>query len=283
MFTGRQFAHRAKSACGASAIWNLPGQNSDKGSMRIALSGEILKRAQQMQSVRFMAYCSRLGAICNRLDLKADDYSRSMHPDLLQAACDAGNVKGFRKSTIHRDMYQFDVFESGWTLYFGSRTSDRFTRYYNAKPLHEIEAWRFECEFKHSIANEIMNHLILCIDDEELLIRMIASNIAGNISFIDRSDEPRANRCYELSWWERFTDRLGSSIRLSLPKIVPTIQKSINWIENKVSASLAMVAQYYGTDKIEYIKKLIQRGEHKLTNRHQAILDTSPIAMRILL
>lgn len=278
-FCGRSFANHAKSPCGALIIWNLPGENDDKGSMRIALSGEVLKRAHQMQSVRLISHVFSNGGKCKRIDLKADDYSRSIHPSTMYDAVQAGNYKGFRKGNITAEIGG-NVYEDGWTIYLGSRESERFTRYYNAKPVHGIEAFRFEVEFKDELANQTAMHLTYCIDDEEMLTRMISANIAGNVTFIDKSNQSRAHRCEMLPWWKEFTDRLGSSIRLSVPKIVPTIQRSIDWIEHSVSATLAMVSQYYGIDKIEFIKQLIDRGTKKLTNRHQTILDTSPIAMR---
>ena len=281
-FCGRSFANQSTSPCGLLSIWNLPGENDDKGSMRIALSGGVLKRAKQMQTAKLISYLIGLGGKCNRIDIKADDYSRAIHPRSMYDAVDAGNYRGFRRGNIHADIGG-DILKDGWTIYLGSRQSDRYTRYYNAFPQHGIEAFRYEAEFKNEVAHQTALQISCCTDDESILTTMMGAILSGNISFIDKSNEDRVERCQMLPWWKDFTDRLGSSIRLSVPKIVATIQRSVDWIENKVAATLAMVSQYYGSDKIEFIKRLIERGDKKLTNRHQTILDSSPIVMRLSL
>jgi DNA relaxase NicK len=56
-------------------------------------------------------------------------------------AVQAGNYKGFRKGNITAEIGWQCIREDGWTIYLGSRESERFTRYYNAKPVHGIEAF----------------------------------------------------------------------------------------------------------------------------------------------
>lgn len=276
-FIGRQFANWARSPNGGLVVWNLPGENEESlthGSMRIALGGTVLNRASASQIVKFISAVLAEGGKCSRIDLKCDDYSRSMSPDLLEKACNDGNITGFRKSSKHADLSSNDLNESGWTLYFGSRTSDRYTRYYNAKPVHDIEAWRYETEYKGAVAHEIAG--ILCnTTDEEVLGLLIAANIAGNISFIDRTRSVRADQCPMLDWWAKFIDRLGSSIRLSIPVILPTIKRSIEWLEERVSATLAMVSEYYGYSELELFKRLQSIGVKRQTSRHRALLEAA--------
>lgn len=279
-FIGRQFAHWAKSPNGGLIVWNLPGENGESlttGSMRIALGGKVLCRATAAEIIRLVSSVFSSGGKCTRIDLKCDDFTRSMHPNLLEAACNAGNSTGFRKSSKHMDMSTKDYYSAGWTLYFGSRTSDRFTRYYNAFPVHKIEAWRYETEYKNGIANEIATMLTYAADDEMLLL-LIAANIAGNISFVDRSgtgSDKNVDRCPMLDFWKDFTDRLGSLVRLSIPVVVPTIERSIEWLETRVAATLATISKYYGFDQLQLFKRLKKIGEERMGSRHYNLLETS--------
>jgi hypothetical protein len=277
-FIGKQYSGWAQSPSGGMISWNLPGENKQDphfGDIRIALSGEVLKRAQQIDIIRYLRIQMQHGAKCSRIDLRADDYTRVMLPEYMLEACRAGNHSGFKNSNIHAETTG-DIYESGWTLYLGSRQSDRFARYYNAFPVHQVECFRFEIELKHDVADQTAHYLCIGFDDEDMLATIMGAFIAGQLSFIDRSGGIRPSRCSKLAWWQAFTDRLGSSIRLSPPKITRTIQKSMDWIEHKVSGTLAMVLKYINpTDKISYIKRLIQLGETKFSARHETILKAS--------
>ena len=279
---GRQFANSAKSACGSSAVWNLPGEYGDTGSIRITLPGKVLVRAKQMHIISLISYIISNRGKINRIDLKVDDFTRAMLPEFLEIAFKEGNFTGFRDSEKQYNL-SGDIYKHGWTLKFGSRKSDRFTRYYNALPVHGLECWRFEVEFKNDIANEVASQLTYCLNDESMLSTMMGALIAGNISFIDKSNEDRVERCAMMPWWKTFTDRLGSSMRLSVPKIIPTIQRSIDWLRHKVAPSLAMVRKFYGNEKDRFMDDLFRIGDNKLTKRHQTILESSPIAMRLSL
>lgn len=276
-FVGRQFGHWANSPNGALAVWNLPGENGEPsltGSLRIALGGSVLSRATVVDTVRVISSSLAQGARCTRLDLKCDDFSRSMCPSLLEQACKDKNRTGFQTAHKTGDLSSNDLHEVGWTLYFGSRTSDRYTRYYNAKPVHGFEAWRYEVEFKNAVSHEVAS--MLCnTTDEDVLLLLIAANIAGNIKFIDRTVSVRADQCPMLPFWKDFVDRLGSSIRLSIPIIVPTIKRSIDWLETRVAATLAMVSRYYGYSQMELFKRLELLGMKKQTARHESILDAA--------
>ena len=273
-FIGRQFANWASSPHGMVATWNLPGQNGDLGSLRLCLSGKVLERISVPHLIPIMRrWLCLLGAKCNRIDLKADDYSRSMLPEYLIAAYKAGDYTGFQKAHYQEDL-SGSVYESGWTLYLGRRTSDRFTRYYNAKPLHAIDAFRWETEYKNEIANVIAHAIAKC-DDEELLANMISGLLAGNISFISRAGEARASRCSPLPFWSAWLLKFSEPIRFGVAKIELTIERSISWVERSVSATLAMISHYAGADKLDYLKHLIKIGREKMGSRHYAILESS--------
>jgi Replication initiation factor len=289
-FIGRQFGNWAQSPNGILAVWNLPGENGDPGSMRISLSGKVLIRAEINTTVRFISQCLNWGGKINRIDLKADDYSRSMMPDDIIQACKDRNYSGFRQSTDQGE-HSGDVYTRGWTIYLGSRQSEVFARYYNAKPVHGIDAFRFEVEYKDENANAIAKMIdsMIASDNarynsdskaaqrvDDFLREAIPKLIIGHYKFIDRSGGARSSRCDFLPFWDAFVQRMGGSgIRLALPKIESTVQKSIAWVERSVVATLAMICKYTGGDKLAYLRYLVQIGEEKMSARHETIIKVS--------
>jgi hypothetical protein len=294
-FLGRQFANWASSPYGLMATWNLPGENCDRGSLRVSIGGSSLIRSDMPQTLRLITDVLLWGGKVNRIDFKADDYSRKMLPSDVRDAIHNKNYSGFKKGHIQEDL-DGDIYDRGWTIYLGSRESDKMARYYNAKPVHGIDAFRFEVEFKNDSANEIAKAISLMIakanakynsydnarkEVDDWLIEWIPKFILSNYKFIDRSGPPgpgniRASRSPILPFWEDFVSRMGGSgVRLPQPKIVSCIQKSIAWVERSVASTLAMISQYVGGDRIAYLKHLIKLGDEKMGSRHQTILKVS--------
>ena len=117
-----------------------------------------------------------------------------------------------------------------------------------------------------------MSYHIEYLDADSHEDTVLVALVAGNISLVDRQSVGRASRCEPLACWARWLSSLGSSIRLSVRILKPTVAKTIAWIERSVSASLAIICKYVGGDKIQYLNGLIQLGEQKFTSRHTAIL-----------
>lgn len=294
-FVGRQFANQARSVHGICAQWNLPGENGDAGSLRFTLSGGLLERCDVADTVRLMHRLIHIhGAKINRIDLTVDDYSRAMLPQYIRDANKAGNYSGYRKGN-----FQYitddngDCYSAGWTIYLGSRTSDKFVRYYNAKIKHGIDAFRYEVEYKDEIANAIANAIANTIAKDnakynssmiaknkvnETLSSMICEFIIGNTAFIDRTSGDRLSRSAPLPFWHDFVTRMGGKgVKLSPPTIKPTMERAISWLERSVAATLAMVAQYVGSDKNTYFRSLAAAGRERMGARHTSMLNAAKL------
>ena len=292
-FIGRQFSHHARSVHGIAAQWNLPGDNDDLGSLRFTLSGGLLERCDVPDTVRLLHRLIHIhGAKINRIDLTVDDFSRSMLPEYIRDANQAGNYSGYRKGN-----FQYitddngDCYSAGWTIYLGSRTSDKFVRYYNAKIKHGIDAFRYEVEYKDETANVIANAIANTIAKDnakynssmiaknkvdETLSSMLCALIIGKTAFIDRTNADRLSRSVPLPFWQDFVTRMGGKgIRLSPPTIKPTMERAIAWLERSVAGTLAMVSQYVGADKISYIRSLAAAGRERMGARHTSMLNAA--------
>lgn len=290
-FIGRQFANWASSTHGILAQWNLPGENDDLGSLRISLSGGLLERCDVADTVRFIHRLAHIhGAKFNRIDLAVDDYSRSMKPEYIREANQAGNYTGYRNFKYTTDD-KGDCYSAGWTINLGSRESNRYVRYYNAKQKHGTDAFRYELEYKDEIANVIANAIANTIAEDNAkynssaiakakvdatLSSMICEFIVGNIAFIDRTSGSRASRSAPLPFWQDFVTRMGGKgVRLSPPTIRPTMERTIAWLERSVAGTLAMVSEYVGADKVAYIRSLAAAGRERMGARHTSMLNAA--------
>jgi len=294
-FVGRQFANQARSVHGICAQWNLPEENDDLGSLRFTLSGGLLERCEVPDTVRLIHRLIHIhGAKINRIDLTVDDYSRAMLPEYIREANKVGNYSGYRKKN-----FQYitddngDCYSAGWTIYLGSRTSDKFVRYYNAKIKHGIDAFRYEVEYKGEIANVIANAIANTIAKDnakynssmiaknkvnETLSSMICELIIGNTAFIDRTSADRLSRSAPLPFWHDFVTRMGGKgLKLSPPTIKPTMERAIAWLERSVAGTLAMVSEYVGADKIAYIRSLAAAGRQRMGARHTSMLQAAKL------
>ena len=292
-FVGRQFANWANSTHGICSQWNLPGENDDPGSLRISLSGGLLERCDVADTVRLIHRLAHIhGAKFNRIDLAVDDYSRAMLPEYIREANRAGNYTGYRNFKYTTDD-KGDCYSDGWTINLGARESDRYVRYYNAKEKHGTDAFRYEVEYKHEGADMIANAISNTIAKDNAkynssaiakdkvdatLSSMICELIVGNISFIDRASGCRASRSAPLPFWQDFVTRMGGKgIRLSPPTIKPTMERAISWLERSVAATLAMVSEYVGADKIAYIRSLAAVGRERMGARHTSMLNAAKL------
>ena len=295
-FVGRQFSNRAESVHGLQAQWNLNGENSDPGTLRFTLSGNFLERCDVADTVRLIGRLyNTYGAKVNRIDLTADDYSRKMLPDYIRDANQAGNFSGYRKGKFkYITDDNGDCFTAGWTIYLGSRQSDRFVRYYNAKPLHGIDAFRYEVEFKNDLANTVAHHLVHSVAKDNakysssmiskikvdtVLAKNISSLIVGGLDFIDKSSGDRYCRREFLPFWADFVSRMGGErLKLSPPKIKPTMERAIAWLERSVAGTLAMVSEYVGAANVmSYIRSLSAAGRERMGPRHTSMLKAAKL------
>ena len=292
-FIGRQFSHQARSVHGIVAQWNLPGDNDDPGSLRFTLSGGLLERCEVPDTVRLIHRLIHMyGGKFNRIDLTVDDFSRLMLPEYIREANKAGNYSGYRKGNFqYLTDDNGDCYSAGWTIYLGSRTSDKYVRYYNAKPKHGIDAFRYEVEYKDDAANMIAtaiantiakdnakynSSMIAKIKVNETLSSLICALIIGNTAFVDRTNADRLSRSVPLPFWQDFVTRMGGKgTRLSPPIIKPTMERAIAWLERSVAGTLAMVSQYVGSDKISYIRSLAAAGRERMGARHTSMLNAA--------
>ena len=55
------------------------------------------------------------------------------------------------------------------------------------------------------------------------------------------------------------------------------MDRAIAWLERSVAATLAMVSEYVGADKIAYIRSLAAAGRERMGARHTSMINAAKL------
>jgi DNA relaxase NicK len=204
-------------------------------------------------------------AHCTRLDIKVDDYKRSLCVSKIRSAIALGQFSGFKNRKFVESVN--DKFH-GWTFYLGSRKADKFIRIYDkyaeSKGLHDCI--RYEVEYKSISANEIFSRYVHT-DGYQEKQDLLSAIVAGSCSFIDKKDK-NLNRGELLDWWSDFIDRISCELIKIAPVVPPTtISKKLDWVVRNVAKALSILHQAIGVQKVDdIIYRAEQRAKSRISN-----------------
>ena len=213
-----------------------------------------------------------------RIDLAVDDFKKYLDLDKMTYAIVSGTVRSkFKKARYLGDNNLGDGTKRGHTIYFGSSTSRLQVRFYdkilernnnNVNVQDDIKHWvRAEIQFRHERAERIAQILI----NNGNIGLALKGTLKNYITFCVKSNDTNKSRWKVVKWWDKF---LGDIEALKLTDVAPdfTIEKTYNWVENKIAPTLAMLAKAFDGD-IGLIYNLIQSGEKRLSKRHEMMIN----------
>ncbi|MEO1254615.1 MAG: replication initiation factor domain-containing protein, partial [Bacteroidota bacterium] len=98
--------------------------------------------------------------------------------------------------------------------------------------------------------------------------------VKSSISFIDRVSS-HISRCPVLSWWDSlFSD--FTAIHFSPKVVVKTYQKSLDWLENQVAPTFAMVLESLAAispdDAISFFYRMWLKGTDNMSEKQKFLL-----------
>lgn len=225
---------------------NLPSQH------RISLPGQALGAYPasvilDFTNQFFEAYAT---ARVTRIDLALDDYTCSLSPHDVIAAYGRNEHHGFDKGRIYGDMNVLADLSEGWTLGFGSRTSDKYYRYYNkdAESKGAVKSWRLELESKGRLARGIFER-IRHLGSGAILDNTILDIITGGIDF-RVGTEKNIDRMPRCPFWQEWLDKLAAApFRCVLEPVVSSIQKKMGWLEKQAGGAFFLIIEAIGIPK----------------------------------
>lgn len=245
----------------------------------VQLPGKLLATRSPLDVALFLGRLrSAYQAKASRLDVRIDDYSKTVTPDLAYEAVEAGNFTGF-----HADSYTFTLSGSkdgcGKTLSLGKRGkkgSGKYLRIYDkgVESKGEIDATRIELELSRSRSRELLEIIGLLTDSDSLnefsLKELITSLISGAVDFIERDSSGRADRSTRLSWWAYIVEGV-ERLALATPRVVQTLDRWKSWFKSQVAPVLAAI--FSAGSALEWFTETMEEGERRMKDRHYFVVD----------
>lgn len=147
----------------------------------------------------------------------------------------------------------------GETLELGSRASERFLRVYDRRG-----PTRVELELKGEHARGAMSVLLAELEE---LPELALGVLRDFVDFVDASQDANVSRAPLLPSWESFVgavDRIRLVVR---GRVVPTIERVLEWVERQVAPTLAVY------DRLGYsVPELLRLGRSRWRHRHRSML-----------
>jgi hypothetical protein len=259
----------------------------------ISVSASALSSLTSEQQYNLMSELYHLDFVCSRVDIKLDDYSKTLTPALAYQAIEEGNYTGFQQKVYRRWLESGTLGVKSQTLEVGRRGSSgsgKFVRIYTkwVQTMFDenpVDSNRLEIEFSEKKSSQVFEFLLSVGVDSwtDLMLNLIT----GAIDFIDRVESTEDGKrfkapavCERLSWWQQVIGDV-IKIKLSAPRKVVTIAKAFNWIRKQVAPTFAMLCDYlYKVSKDDipdldvkaFWFELWSNGSDRYSDNHRALL-----------
>jgi hypothetical protein len=271
------------SVLGVKWWWNEPGKESGKssGNALILIPAGAMNGKTQQQIWELMKW---LDKACQpkytRIDIAVDDRSKALSYRQVLDACNSRAYAGFDKYIPLKPENKKRE-NLGFTIYLGSKESDKYVRYYdkNIESKEMIDAYRLEGVYKNEYAQKLAKEYIAISASQydALAPKFLAGCVVGNIDFREtktKVGEKNKDRRKRLDWWQAFIDRIGAEVKLGCDRICPTLQATVNWVKKQVAPTLAVLRRVLKPlDYRAFIDNLVDEKDACMTPTNEAKAD----------
>lgn len=287
LFVGRSFDHHRVSDRGCRVGWNIATLKNDDCDRHqldeknydvwVMIPAKFINGCSSTFELRrFIVLLDKWGFKPTRLDLAIDDYTKSLTWKNFDDARKSGLHHGFKKGRLTSSFG--DELGDGFTYYMGSTGSDKMTRFYdkNVESNGEVDAYRLEVQFRDDWCKSVWGCLLRSVNSDEKFHQSIVDCVTSAIDFYDKDDD--GNKHY-LDWWVAFKQMVKAcGVTLSSGRVEPSINRSMEWIEEQVETTLANIQNYMdriGDDFCSWLMSRIESGRERLRSVHQNKIDSA--------
>lgn len=286
-FEGKAFQHHRISDRGSMIFWNVL-ETGDRDVL-IMLPAKFLSGCQDLYLLRrFIQFLSGLAFRASRLDSAIDDFTKSIDWKLFDDAYDAGFAHGFINTHFEKDKKR--RIASGWSYYLGDMSSDKYLINYdkNAESGGEIDANRLEARFKRKWAKSAWIILVDACQSDKDFHKALVNLTCATVDFYEQKIKDGTETVIEkvpLQWWVDFKNLVkAEGIAISSGRTKTSIEQTIEWVENQVETSLAMVENFLertSDNFCEWLMDRVQSGRRKLKSIHLNKIDSGLLQLGI--
>jgi len=212
----------------------------------------------------------------SRMDLKLDDYSKTITPELAYTAYQDGNVAGFKTHHWHSSGSELKGIGRSLCLgRAGNKGSGKYLVIYDKsiESKGEIDATRMELRLSGDIVKSAAT-LFSAIPAGEIA-KYIFDIITSSVDFVVRDASERLDRAVRLDWWAVIADG-RERIKLTGIHIKSTLDSAKRWVHNQVAPILATVLNSFEGNEQDWnnwLWDIIMNGEQRMQDRHHALVN----------
>jgi phage replication initiation protein len=257
-----------RGAMGYTHGWKIPGggrvlHRPDRPDMNIHVSlpsGALpYLRIAPMDLLRWVF---ANGGRVTRLDVALDNYETPIA--VVDEAIRAGHLVSRSTNRTYQGGYNEG---GGFTIYIGSRSSDRFVRFYDKAAEQgrgDGEVWtRCEVEFKGDQAQAAAHHILNGVD--------LRSLVFSAVDFRDRSSGDNVTRCDRLDWWSAWVGAVDRVKFAVTSAVVKTAEQVYEWVRKAVAPSLAFLDEFFGKHPT-WMFELVDANKHRISSERKLML-----------
>lgn len=276
--TGK-YGYDSQMRFGHIAIYFNQYKNALMG-IHLELTGQGCREYEQYNKYGFdylIPECFKHDINVTRLDLAVDDRVGYFTVSTLARTLKDGFVKSkFKKARTVNDHSISEGRELGKTLYFGSSSSDLQIRFYDKKEemiakgrdIGNITSWvRSELQLRRENAFNAAHMIASGVGLQDIILGILRNYI----SFCARTKDKNKSRWKLAKYWEKF---LNDVAKIKIAKEMPetSIQKSLDWFDNNISPTFALLVEAFDYDT-EMLVNWLEHGRAKRSKKHDNMLS----------
>jgi phage replication initiation protein len=247
--------------------------------VHVVMSGRGCREYENMQGdnwIELIRAVLRSGGHFTRLDVAIDDRQGYYDLEMVREKVRSGLVRAvFKKS---KDIVERGLRDSavlGETIYFGSRSSSVMVRMYDkAKEKGEDCFWiRTEIEVKKERAQVLASEIV----GGRSLGTVIMGVLKRYLNFVEVSSDSNKSRWSVSAWWLNYLGKVGE-VRLTVAKVIKTVNDVADWIGRQIAPSLAMVNEKFGLGFKSFLDSVILDGRERWKSRHYAMMSGGAVS-----
>lgn len=230
--------------------------------------------------IEFFNLLQSLGAKFKRLDIALDDYKKMIKFSTVKEKIRSGEVVSLsrKRDVIETKITQKEEFNNkgdskGLTVYFGTRASNIYIRFYDKKKEQEgkgikvdVSSWqRYEIVLRNEKATDFIERFC----EGETFDTLYLGVLSGAIRFIDKGTDSNKARWETSPFWIEFL-RGAEAIKLKSHEVTPEIGKTINWFDKSVVGSVLLLSSIAEKEGLDF-SEILKDSKRELSERHQLI------------
>lgn len=249
--------------------------------LHFTISGKPLGALGFIKALMFMRLLDEVCQFrCSRLDPKVRCHKKIVDFDTLE---DVVKSKDFtpKMEYIFHESSTPNSEVIGRTITLGTASSDKRIRFYDALPVHGIDALDIEVQYRNKRAQQAFQQIIGTSEDNLNFgqsAEIVHKLVAGSVDFIYKhNDEGQVvknlDRCLRYEFWGVFIDGAGGAIRVHVAAVQFSGVRQMDWIETKCYRALAIVKEMLGCARFhKWISDMCNKGKANFTSEHDAYI-----------